>query len=190
MKVRPTRLPGVLLVQPRVFPDQRGWFLESWREDRYRHAGIGGAFVQDNVSRSRGGVIRGLHYQHPHPQGKLVSVLHGAVWDVAVDVRAGSPTRGRWTAHTLSARNARQLWIPEGFAHGFAVLTPSAVFSYRCTDVHHPECEHTVRWDDPDLAIRWPVGDPLLSPRDAAAPCLRDLPAEALPPFAAPAGPA
>jgi dTDP-4-dehydrorhamnose 3,5-epimerase len=181
MKVRPTKLPGVLLVQPRVFRDARGWFLESWREDAYRAAGIGGPFVQDNVSRSRRGVVRGLHYQQPHPQGKLVSVPHGAVWDVAVDLRPGSPTFGRWTAHTLSARNARQLWIPEGFAHGFAVLTPSAVLSYRCTDVHHPEGEHIVRWDDPDLAIPWPVRDPVLSPRDAAAPFLRDLPADALP---------
>ncbi|HEU0301257.1 MAG TPA: dTDP-4-dehydrorhamnose 3,5-epimerase [Longimicrobium sp.] len=181
MKVAPTELPEVLLVQPRVLRDERGWFLESWVEDRYRAAGIAGPFVQDNLSRSRRGVVRGLHYQWPHPQGKLVSVPHGAVWDVAVDVRPGSPTFGRWTARVLSARNGRQLWIPPGFAHGFAVLSRSAAVHYRCTDAYHPECETTVLWSDPDLGIAWPVADPLLSARDAAAPRLRDLPADALP---------
>ena len=175
MKVTPTELDGVLLLEPRVFHDERGYFLETWREDRYAAAGVPAAFVQDNVSWSRRGVLRGLHLQRPHPQGKLVQVLHGEVWDVAADVRPGSPSFGRWAGFALSAENARQLWIPEGFAHGFVVLSEQALFHYRCTDVYHPEAEITVRWDDPDLAIAWPVADPLVSPRDAAGVALRDL---------------
>lgn len=183
MKAVPTGLPGVLLVETRVFGDARGWVRETWREAEYAAAGIAGPFVQDNASWSAAGVVRGLHFQHPHGQGKLVSVLYGEVWDVAVDVRAGSPTFGRWTAAALSDRNGRQLWIPAGFAHGFAVLSDGAVVQYRCTAAYHPPGERIVRWDDPALGIGWPVRDPLLSARDASAPRLAELPAEALPPF-------
>jgi dTDP-4-dehydrorhamnose 3,5-epimerase len=175
MKVSATGLEGVLLVEPRVFHDERGYFLETWREDRYAAAGIPPGFVQDNVSWSRRGVLRGLHLQQPHPQGKLVQVLHGEVWDVAVDVRPGSPGFGRWAGFTLSDSNARQLWIPPGFAHGFVVLSDQALFHYRCTDVYHPEAEITVRWNDPDLAIGWPVAEPVVSARDAEGVWLRDL---------------
>lgn len=188
MNVTETALPGVLLLEPRVFHDERGWFLETWRLDRYAAAGVAGPFVQDNVSRSRRGVLRGLHFQQPHPQGKLVSVLHGSVWDVAVDVRRGSPEFGRWVGYELSARNARQLWIPEGFAHGFVVLSEEAVFQYKCTDVYQPHAERTLRWDDPGLAIDWPVRDPVVSEKDVQGRLLREVPADHLPRFdAAPA---
>jgi dTDP-4-dehydrorhamnose 3,5-epimerase len=181
MTAEETELPGVLLLRPRVFADDRGHFLETWRRERYARAGVAADFVQDNASYSRHGVLRGLHFQQPHGQGKLVSVLLGEVWDVAVDVRAGSPTFGRWTGYTLSADNGHQLWIPPGFAHGFVVTSAEAVFSYKCTDVYHPEAELTIRWDDPDLAVTWPVRPTLVAEKDAAAPTLAQIPAERLP---------
>jgi dTDP-4-dehydrorhamnose 3,5-epimerase len=168
MKVLPTELPGVLIVEPRVFGDERGFFFEAYQAQRYAEAGIRGPFVQDNVSRSARSILRGLHYQHPHAQGKLVSVLAGSVFDVAVDVRRGSATFGKWVGVELSDQNRRQLWIPAGFAHGFCVTSESADFAYKCTDFYAPDCEHTILWNDPRIGIRWPVEQPRLSPKDAA----------------------
>jgi dTDP-4-dehydrorhamnose 3,5-epimerase len=182
LNTTPLELPGLLLIEPRVFRDQRGWFMESWNAERYAGAGVLSAFVQDNLSLSQGGVLRGLHYQHPHGQAKLVSVLEGEVWDVAVDIRSGSSSFGRWYGCTLSAENARQLFIPEGYAHGFVVLSGSALFSYKCSDYYRPESEGTIRWDDPDLAISWPVEDPQVSAKDQAAPRLAEIPLTSLPP--------
>lgn len=181
MRVTPLVLPDVLLVEPQVFGDARGYFAETFSAGRYAAAGIPGPFVQDNVSRSRRGVLRGLHLQHPHVQGKLVSVLDGEVFDVAVDVRVGSPTFGRWVGASLSAENHRQLYIPPGFAHGFVVTSDAALFAYKCTEYYHPETERTVRWDDPRIGIAWPVDDPLVSPKDQAAPLLHELEQAQLP---------
>ncbi len=176
MNVVQTELPGVLLVEPRVFTDARGHFLETFQAARYAEAGIHGTFVQDSLSRSIRGTLRGLHFQEPHGQGKLVQVLRGRVWDVAVDVRRGSPTLGRSVGVELSDENRRQLWIPPGFAHGFYVLSDVADFFYKCTNAYVPEAERTIRWNDPRLAIRWPVETPLLSERDRDAPLLSDAP--------------
>ncbi|MCY1042976.1 dTDP-4-dehydrorhamnose 3,5-epimerase [Corallococcus sp. bb12-1] len=176
MKVTPLELPEVLLVEPKVFGDDRGFFLESYHAKRYADAGITGPFVQDNLSRSLKGTLRGLHFQEPNVQGKLVQCLSGAVWDVAVDVRRGSPTFGRWVAAELSFENKRQLWVPPGFAHGFCVLSDSADFFYKCTALYSPETERSVLWNDPDLAIPWPVSAPLLSGKDQQAPRLKDAP--------------
>lgn len=184
MQVSETALPGVLVLEPRVFGDARGFFVETWSAERYRAHGIAGPFVQDNLSKSARGTLRGLHLQHPFAQGKLVSCPLGSVLDVAVDVRAGSPTFGRYVAVDLSGENHRQLWIPAGFAHGFQVTSEVALFAYKCTDVYHPEAELGVRWDDPDLGIRWPVPDPLVSAKDRALPRLADVPRERLPPAA------
>ena len=181
MNVVETALPGVVIVEPRVFRDDRGYFLETWNEAAYAAAGLPSRFVQDNVSYSTAGVIRALHYQHPHPQGKLVSVLQGEVFDVAVDIRVGSPTYGRWVGVTLSAENQHRFYVPEGFAHGFAVTSERALFAYKCTDFYRAEAEGSIRWDDPDLAIAWPVAAPVLSSKDAAAPFLRDVPPDRLP---------
>lgn len=183
MKVEETALAGVFLIEPRVFGDNRGFFFEAYQAERYANAGIVGPFVQDNLSFSRGPVLRGLHFQYPHAQGKLVFVLMGEVFDVAVDVRVGSPTYGRWTGARLSGENKRQLYVPAGFAHGFCVLSEAALFAYKCTNVYVPEAESTIRWDDPDIGIAWPVADPILSTRDATAPRLRDISPERLPPF-------
>ena len=183
MEVRPTALPDVLLVVPKVIGDPRGFFLETYSEARYRAAGITGAFVQDNLSRSARGTLRGLHLQHPFAQGKLVSVIEGSVLDVAVDVRVGSPTFGRHVTAELSATNKHQLWVPAGFAHGFAVTSEHAIFAYKCTELFHPETELGLAWDDPDLGIAWPTREPLLSARDRAHPRLRDLDASRLPPY-------
>jgi len=176
VKVTPTELPGVLLVEPTVFRDVRGFFVETFQAERYAAAGIPGPFVQDNLSRSGKGTLRGLHFQEPHAQGKLVQVLRGAVWDVAVDVRKGSPHFGRWVGAELNDENRHQLWIPSGFAHGFCVLSESADFFYKCTALFAPEAERAVRWDDPALGIRWPVEAPRLSAKDAAAPPLSQAP--------------
>lgn len=181
MNIIETDLPGCRIIEPRVFADERGSFHESWNALRYREHGLPDAFVQSNVSVSTRGVLRGLHYQWPQPQGKLVGVLEGEVWDVAVDIRRGSPHFGRWTAVLLSAANHRQFWIPEGFAHGFVVLSERAVFSYLCTAPYVASADAGVRWNDARLAIDWPVAEPLLSPKDAAAPFLDDIPAERLP---------
>ncbi len=180
---RKTELPGVLIVEPVRFADSRGVFFESWNMRRYAASGIPEKFVQDNVSQSARGVLRGLHFQNPQAQGKLVSVLCGEVYDVVVDIRRGSPTFGQWTAVTLDAESGKQLYVPEGFAHGFCVTSNSAVFTYKCTDFYAADCEHTIRWDDPQLNIGWPVGDPLLSDKDRDASCLKDLAAETLPAY-------
>jgi dTDP-4-dehydrorhamnose 3,5-epimerase len=176
MKATPTALPEVLILEPTVFGDERGFFLESFNQQAFDAAvGHHVDFVQDNHSRSQRGVLRGLHYQlPPHAQGKLVRVVAGAVFDVAVDIRAASPTFGRWTGTVLSAENRRQLWIPPGFAHGFLVLSDSADFLYKTSGYYAPQAEAAVRWDDPELAIEWPLGDrvPQLSAKDAAAPLL------------------
>lgn len=176
MKVMPTELPEVLLIEPRVFGDARGFFLEAFQTERYAAAGIAAPFVQDNLSRSVRGTLRGLHFQEPHAQGKLVQVLRGGVWDVAVDVRRGSPHFGAWVGVELNDENRRQLWIPPGFAHGFCVLTDVADFFYKCTDIYKPELERAVRWDDEALKIRWPVSSPLVSAKDQAAPTLAAAP--------------
>jgi dTDP-4-dehydrorhamnose 3,5-epimerase len=169
-----------LLIKPRLFRDERGQFLETWRASSYHALGVG-PFVQDNVSLSRRGVVRGLHLQHPNVQGKLVSVLSGNVFDVAVDVRLGSPRFGQWVGVELSSENGFQLWIPPGFAHGFMALTEWAVFAYKCTDYYAPLAERTVRWNDPAIGVRWPLIEPVLvAPKDAAAPLLADIPAESL----------
>jgi dTDP-4-dehydrorhamnose 3,5-epimerase len=168
-------LPEVLLLEPRVLRDARGSFQELYHADRYAGLGLRTPFVQDNVSRSARGVLRGLHLQHPHGQGKLVTVLEGAVFDVAVDVRRGSPTFGRWTGYTLTADGAHQLWIPPGFAHGFLVLEERSLVWYKCTAVYSAADELTVRWDDADVGVRWPDAAPILSAKDAAAPGLAEL---------------
>lgn len=185
MKFIETTLPGCILVEPAVFGDARGSFFENWNAAKFAEAGIHASFVQANVSTSARGVLRGLHYQWPNPQGKLVQVLEGEVWDVAVDIRRGSPHFGRWTAAVLSAANRRQFWIPEGFAHGFVVLSEQAVFSYLCTALYDREADAGLRWNDGQLAIDWPVSELSLSEKDAKAPFLADIAPERLPVFAA-----
>ena len=185
MKLIETGLPGCVVIEPAVFGDERGFFFEAWNADRYAGHGLSARFVQSNVSASSRGVVRGLHYQWPNPQGKLVSVLEGEVYDVAVDIRQGSPHFGRWTAVVLSAENKRQLWIPEGFAHGFAVLSDRAVFSYLCTTHYDKVADASVRWDDATIGIDWPVSEPLLSDKDARAPLLEDVARDRLPTYAA-----
>ncbi|MEJ2788868.1 MULTISPECIES: dTDP-4-dehydrorhamnose 3,5-epimerase [unclassified Pseudoxanthomonas] len=181
MKIVETSLPGCVVVEPAVFGDDRGFFFETWNADRYGQQGLPTKFVQSNVSSSSRGVLRGLHYQWPNPQGKLVSVLEGEVYDVAVDIRRGSPTFGQWAAVVLSAENKRQFWIPEGFAHGFAVLSERAIFSYLCTAQYDKAADAGVRWNDPAIGIDWPVSAPLLSAKDEAAPLLADIAPERLP---------
>ena len=174
MNARETGIPGLLLLEPRVHRDERGEFWEGWQDARYAAAGITGPFAQDNYSRSRRGVVRGLHFQDPHPQGKLAAVLEGAAWDVAVDLRDGSPTRGRWYGVELSAANGRQLWIPPGFAHGFQALADGALFAYKCTERYAPAADGGIRWDDPQLAIPWPLPGAVVSAKDAALPTLAE----------------
>ena len=176
MNVQALELPELLVIEPRVFRDERGAFMETWKQPAYAAVGIDAAFVQDNVSHSVKGTLRGLHFQEPTAQGKLVQVLDGVVFDVAVDVRRGSPSFGRWVGIELDGETARQLWIPPGFAHGFYVLSARASFVYKCTALYTPTHERTIRWDDPALGIRWPIapGDaPKLSPKDATAPTLQ-----------------
>lgn len=175
MRVRETDLPGVLVIEPRVFTDPRGTFVETWRADRYGEHGMPGPFVQDNQSRSGRNTLRGLHWQWRRPQGKLVRVVEGEVFDVAVDIRPDSPTFGRWTGLILSGENFLQCYVPPGFAHGFCVLSDSAQVEYKCTDYYDAGGEGGLIWNDPDLAIDWPVSAPLLSGRDAAHPTLREL---------------
>lgn len=178
------RLPGVVMIHPEVRSDERGRFMEAWHEERYATAGLPLRWAQDNVSWSRRGVLRGLHLQHPHGQGKLVSVLRGEVLDVGVDLRRGSPAFGRWESFVLSEENAAQLYVPPGFAHGFVVRSEEALVTYKCTEPYYPEAELTVRWDDPDLAIAWEIaGTPVLSAKDRAGIQLRDLPPDRLPEF-------
>lgn len=181
MIVETTTLPGVLLIKPDVFGDARGFFQETWNRCRYAEAGLDVTFVQDNLSRSGRGILRGLHFQHPNPQGKLVYVLDGEVFDVAVDIRRGSPTFGRWYGATLSAENHHQLYVPPGFAHGFCVTGDSALFAYKCTDFYQPQHEHSLLWNDPDLDIHWPVAEPILSAKDKAGRLLKHVSGDALP---------
>jgi dTDP-4-dehydrorhamnose 3,5-epimerase len=176
-----TPLPGVRIVAPDLFGDARGFFLETWQRDRYRQGGIDVDFVQDNHSRSQQGVIRGLHYQLAHAQAKLIYVVRGAVFDVAVDIRRGSPYFSRWTGHLLSEENRRQLFVPRGFAHGFAVLSDLADVTYRCSDYYTPGDEYGIAWNDPDLGIDWGLSDPVVSAKDMKNPCLKDVPAHLLP---------
>lgn len=179
--IRPTAIDGVRLIEPVVFGDDRGRFFEAWRDDRYRAGGLDVPFVQDNVSTSVRGVLRGLHVQEPYGQAKLVQVLVGEVFDVAVDVRVGSPTFGRWVGERLSGDNHRQLFVPAGLAHGFCTLSDVVVLTYKCSEYYHPEAEFSVAWDDPDLAIPWPIDDPILSEKDATAMRLVDVPVDRLP---------
>lgn len=169
MRVTPLALPEILLIEPKIFGDQRGFFVETWQAQRYEQAGIPGPFVQDNLSRSAKGTLRGLHFQEPFGQGKLVSVLSGSVLDVVVDVRRGSPSFGQWVAQELNAETRAQLWVPPGFAHGFCVLSDSADFYYKVTAPYHPETERAIAWNDPALGIDWPVAAPILSDRDRQA---------------------
>jgi len=175
MQVHATDLPGVLLVEPKVHRDHRGFFLETYHRDRYTEHGIDGSFVQDNHSRSTGPILRGLHAQGRRPQGKLVRCVEGAIFDVAVDIRVGSPTFGRWVGYELSAESFRQLWVPPGFAHGFAVVSESAQVEYKCTDLYVPNDELTVLWNDPEIGVEWPLSEPILSAKDQAAPTLAEL---------------
>ena len=181
MNVIKTDLEGCLVFEPRVFGDDRGWFFETFNSDKLAENGLNLEFKQGNTSSSIRGTLRGLHYQWPRPQGKFVSVVEGEVWDVAVDIRRGSPQFGKWTAVLLSAENKRHFWIPEGFAHGFVALSERAVFTYLCTDTYQPECDANVAWDDPDLAIDWPITDVLVSPKDEKAPRLKDIAEDRLP---------
>jgi dTDP-4-dehydrorhamnose 3,5-epimerase len=177
MKLIPTAIPDAIIIEPQVFGDERGFFMETWNARTFAKAGLDLTFVQDNHSKSRQGILRGLHYQIEHPQGKLVRVTAGEVFDVAVDLRKSSPTFGQWVAVTLSAENKRLFWIPPGFAHGFYVTSESAEFLYKCTDIYAPEHERCLRWDAPDLAIDWPLvgGEPpALSAKDQTGVALKD----------------
>ena len=185
MNIIETEIPGVLLIEPTIHGDERGWFSESWQADRYAAAGIPGPFVQDNLAKSGKGILRGLHVQHPHAQGKLVQVISGAVFDVAVDIRVGSPTFAQWVGVELSGDTMRQFWVPAGFAHGYLVTSDEAVFSYKCTDTYHPETELGIVWNDPDIGVKWPLdGRPLLSAKDAAAFSLNGIEKSRLPEYA------
>ena len=168
-------IDGLLLIEPKVFGDPRGFFMETWNRRKYEEAGITAGFVQDNISVSRRGTLRGLHYQNPSAQGKLVSVMAGEVFDVAVDIRRGSPTFGKWHGVRLSSENKHQFFIPPGFAHGFAVLSEMAMFYYKCTDYYSPKDEMTIQWNDPDIGIDWPLKDPILSDKDTKGLRLRDV---------------
>ena len=173
MRVVPsTTLPGVVVIEPDVREDGRGFFLETYHAERYREHGIVGPFVQDNHSRSMGGTLRGLHLQLRRPQGKLIRVIEGEIFDVAVDVRRGSPAFGRWVGVHLSAANFKQVFVPPGFAHGFCVVSPVAQVEYKCTDLYDPTSEIGIAWNDPAIGIAWPVTEPLLSPRDSRHPTL------------------
>jgi len=181
VKITSMSLPEVLLFEPKRFGDARGYFLETWHEERYAAAGIKLGFVQDNLSRSAHGILRGLHLQHPNAQGKLVYVLAGEVFDVAVDARAGSPNFGKWTGALLSSEDHRQLWIPPGFAHGFCVTSDTALFAYKCTALYSVADELGVAWNDPAIAIPWPVAEPQLSAKDKTLPRLADIDPARLP---------
>ena len=183
MNVIETKLPGVLVLEPDVFSDDRGFFLETWSSTRYEELGIKGPFVQDNVSFSKKGTLRGLHFQYPQSQGKLVQILSGEVVDVVVDIRKESPTFSQWISEVLSGANHRQMYIPPGLAHGFCVISDTAVFSYKCTDFYNPATENGIIWNDPDLNINWPIKEPVLSPKDANYPRLKDLRPDKLPHF-------
>ncbi len=175
MRVKPAQLADVLIVEPQSFEDERGFFFESWNRQRYAAAGIDVDFVQDNHARSVKGVLRGLHAQHPHDQGKLVRALNGEIFDVAVDIRKGSPAFGKWVGIELSATNRRQFFVPPGFAHGYCVLSTEADVEYKCTDYYSPDDEITIAWNDPDIGIEWPLTNPIVSSKDIDAQTLKDL---------------
>ena len=175
MKFLPTELPEVILVEPDVYRDDRGFFLETYQTRRYRDGGIPDVFVQDNHSRSTRGALRGLHAQFPRAQGKLVRAVEGEIFDVAVDARKGSPRYGKWVGATLSDENFNQLWVPPGFLHGFCVLSDVAQVEYKCTEFYHGEDDLSVAWNDPEIAIAWPIADPMLSKKDGKAPSLGDV---------------
>jgi dTDP-4-dehydrorhamnose 3,5-epimerase len=175
MKFLPTELPGVVLIEPRVWGDERGFFLETYHLEKYGRGGIPDTFVQDNHSRSVGPILRGLHAQQKQPQGKLVRCVEGEIFDVAVDIRRGSPTFRRWVAANLSAHNHHQLWVPPGFAHGFCVIQSPAQVEYKCTALYDADDEFAIRWNDPELGIRWPLAAPVLSAKDALAPTLGEV---------------
>jgi dTDP-4-dehydrorhamnose 3,5-epimerase len=182
MKVTETFLSGVKIIEPKVFADTRGFFFESYHAQRYQEFGINEPFIQDNMSRSTRGVLRGLHYQLKFPQGKLVSVVQGEVFDVVVDIRVGSPTFGKWLGTILDDKEHKELYIPKGFAHGFCVLSEAVDFHYKCTDYYHPEDEQGVLWNDPKIGIKWPADlSPILSNKDQTYKCLKDIPENLLP---------
>jgi len=181
MEIHSTKFNEVIVIDPRIFQDPRGYFFETFQAERYKENGIACDFVQDNLSYSQQNTLRGLHYQHPHGQAKLVSVVRGEVLDVVVDVRKDSPTFGQWEGVVLSAKNHRQLFVPGGFAHGFCVLSEDALFTYKCSDYYAPDAEHGIAWDDPDIGIEWPIEKPLLSEKDAHYPRLREVAEEHLP---------
>lgn len=183
MQIHQTDLPGVVIIEPKVFGDERGYFMETWNQERYAAGVTSDSFVQDNVSFSRKGVLRGLHFQKINPQGKLVYVLQGEVFDVALDIRVGSPTFGKWTSVVLSAENKRQFFIPAGFAHGFCVTSDTALFAYKCTDKYNPQSEGSVLWNDSDLNIPWPTDAPELSAKDSQGTKLADYATELLPTY-------
>ncbi len=180
MNVLETTLPDVLIIEPKVFGDARGYFLETFQLKRYLGVGLPGEWVQDNLSCSAHGILRGLHLQNPYPQGKLVTVLKGRVYDVAVDVRLESPSFGQWVGVVLDDENKRQLYVPPGFAHGFVVMAEGTIFSYKCTEYYHPETEISIAYNDPDLGIQWPVDKPSLSKKDQDGIRLKDVPREKL----------
>lgn len=181
MKVYATTLEGVLLIEPPVFEDRRGFFMETYQQKKYAELGIQTRFIQDNLSYSVRGTLRGLHYQFPQAQAKLVQVIEGKIFDVVVDIRRGSPTFGKWTGVYLSDENRSQLYMPEGFAHGFCVLSETAFSIYKCSELYTPDSERGILWSDSDICIQWPISDPLLSDKDRNYGCLRDMPPEKLP---------
>jgi dTDP-4-dehydrorhamnose 3,5-epimerase len=181
MKILPTSLKEVLLIEPSIFEDKRGFFMEIYQQEKYWKLGIDRDFIQDNLSHSVKGTLRGLHYQHPHAQAKLMQVIRGEIFDVAVDIRRGSPTFGKWAGLHLSEKNKQQLYIPEGFAHGFCVLSETAIFMYKCSDLYAPNCERGILWSDPDIGIAWPIENPLLSDKDGKYKSLKDIPPDYLP---------
>jgi len=181
MKIIETDIQGVLIIEPDAFGDKRGFFMESWQKERYCNAGITSNFVQDNISFSTSGILRGLHFQFENAQAKLVQVVKGEVYDVAVDIRYGSPTFGKYVSVRLSGDNKKQLFVPEGFAHGFCVLSEEAFFIYKCSNYYAPESEAGILWSDPDIAIDWPVNKPFLSEKDTKYPCLKDMSEKVLP---------
>ena len=181
MKVTPTSLPDVIIIEPSAFEDRRGFFMETYHQKRYEHANIRCIFVQDNLSHSVRGILRGLHYQLQYPQAKLVQVTNGSIFDVAVDIRQGSQTFGKWVGAHISDKNRHQIFVPEGFAHGFCVLSETADVIYKCTDFYAPDDEGGILWSDPNIGIDWPITDPVLSDKDSQYSCLRDVPPERLP---------
>lgn len=181
MEIRETSLEGVLVVAANIYKDSRGHFLETYHATRYAEGGVGRIFLQDNLSYSRKGVLRGLHFQHPNDQAKLVGTAYGAIFDVAVDIRLGSPTYAQWFGEMLTSENGQQLYIPEGYAHGFVVLSDFAVVTYKCSELYAPKCETSLLWNDPDIGIEWPEVDVTISERDAAALRLSEIPQDRLP---------